>query len=110
MRYSFYANYNCIFLDCALITIGARTLFGPGVQVITATHETSVSSRRTMEEFAKPVTIGADCWIGANAIILPGVTIGDGCTIGAGSVVPKDIPPYSIAVGNPCRIIRKAEE
>lgn len=103
-------NYNCVLLDCALITIGARTMFGPGVNVLTATHETSVRSRREMKEFAKPIVVGEDCWIGAGAIILPGVTIGDGCTIGAGSVVSRDIPPHSVAVGSPCKVVRKAEE
>ncbi|KAH6908358.1 trimeric LpxA-like protein [Coprinopsis sp. MPI-PUGE-AT-0042] len=81
-----YMNYNCVILDCTLVTIGARTMFGPGVNVLTATHETGVSSRNALpfEQFAKPIVIGEDCWIGAGAIILPGVTIGDGCTIGAG--------------------------
>ena len=105
-------NYNCVILDCALARIGSRTMFAPGVQLLTATHETSVNSRRYGggTQLAKPIFIGEDCWIGAGVLVLPGVTIGDGCTIGAGSVVSKDIPAYSVAVGSPCRVVRKAEE
>lgn len=82
-------------------------MFGPGVNIYTATHETEVQSRRQDIEFAKEVKIGNDCWIGGCALILPGVTIGDGCTIGAGSVVTHDIPPFSVAVGSPARVIKK---
>ena len=106
----FYANYNCVILDCSLVTIGDRVMFAPGVSIFTATHETDVESRRQGIEYAAPVAIGNDCWIGGNVTILPGVTIGDGCTIGAGSVVTKDIPAYSVAVGNPARVVKQVEK
>lgn len=94
-------------LDCGLVTIGDRVLFGPYVSIFAATHETEIQSRRDSVEFARPVTIGNDCWIGGQTTILPGVTIGNGCTIGAGSVVTKDIPPFSVAVGSPARVIKR---
>lgn len=86
---------------------------GPKVSIYTAGHETSILSRRKFVEFGHPVRIEDDCWIGGNVIILPGVTIGQGSTIGAGSVVTKDIPPFSVAVGSPCKVrktIQSAEE
>lgn len=86
---------------------------GPNVGIFTAGHETSILSRRKFVEFGHPVKIGDDCWIGGNVVILPGVTIGEGCTIGAGSVVTKDIPPCSVAVGSPCQVrktIQSAKE
>jgi acetyltransferase-like isoleucine patch superfamily enzyme len=82
-------------------------MFGPNVSIFAATHETEVQSRRDGVEFARPVTIGNDCWIGGQTTILPGVTIGNGCTIGAGSVVTKDIPPFSVAIGSPARVVKK---
>ncbi|KEY73035.1 hypothetical protein S7711_09892 [Stachybotrys chartarum IBT 7711] len=106
----FYANFNLTILDCAIITIGDRVMMGPNVMISAATHETEVGSRRANIEYALPVTIGDDCWIGGGVIILPGVTIGKGCTIGAASVVTKDIPPWSVAVGSPARVIKKVPE
>jgi len=103
----FYANFNLVILDCSLISIGNRVFFGPYVSIYAATHETEVQSRRDNIEFAREVTIGDDCWIGGNVTILPGVEIGEGCTIGAGSVVTKSIPPWSVAVGSPARVIKK---
>jgi acetyltransferase-like isoleucine patch superfamily enzyme len=100
-------------LDTSLIVIGDRVQLGPNVSIYTAGHDTSILSRRKFVEFGHPVFIGDDCWIGGNVIILPGVTIGEGCTIGAGSVVTKDIPPFSVAVGSPCKVrktIPSAEE
>lgn len=85
-------------------------MFGPGINILSATHQTDVQSRRDGVEFALPVVIGDDCWIGGNVSILPGVTIGNGCTIGAGSVVTKSIPAYSVAVGSPARVIKKVAE
>ncbi len=104
-----FINYNCIFLDAAPITIGKHVLIGPGVHIYTATHPTNAIERQTIE-FAKPVSIGNDCWIGGNSVICPGVTIGDGCTIGAGSVVTKNIPDNSLAVGNPAKVIKTLEK
>ncbi|MBB3895468.1 maltose O-acetyltransferase [Bacteroides pyogenes] len=102
-----FVNANCTFLDGAYITVGSYTLIGPSVQIYTPHHPMDHLQRRTSGEYAFPVTIGADCWIGGGAIICPGVTIGDRCVIGAGSVVTKDIPSDSVAVGNPARVIRK---
>jgi acetyltransferase-like isoleucine patch superfamily enzyme len=102
-------QYSLCILDCGLVTIGDRVLFGPGVSIFAATHETDVTSRRKGVEYAKEVTIGNDCWIGGSTVIMPGVTIGNGCTIGAGSVVTKDIPPFSVAIGSPARVVKKVE-
>ncbi len=100
-----YFNVNCVVLDTMKVTIGSNVFFGPGAHIYTATHPLDPIQRRTLEN-SKPVTIGNDCWIGGNATICPGVTIGNGCTIGAGSVVTKDIPDDSLAVGNPAVVIR----
>ena len=100
-----YFNVNCVILDSAKVTIGNNVFFGPNVHIYTASHPTNADERRTIE-FAKPVTIGNDCWIGGNVTILPGITIGNNCTIGAGSVVTKNIPDDSIAVGNPAKVIK----
>jgi len=104
-----YFNVNCVVLDAAKVTIGNNVFIGPGVHIYTATHPTDAMERRKTE-FAKPIFIGNDCWIGGNTVICPGVTVGDGCTIGAGSVVTKDIPANSLAVGNPARVIKKLKE
>jgi maltose O-acetyltransferase len=101
-----YFNVNCVVLDGAKVSIGNHVLFGPGVQIYTATHPTDAETRKTLES-AKPIQIGNDCWIGGGAIILPGITIGNNCVIGAGSVVTKNIPNDSMAVGNPAKVIRK---
>ena len=100
-----YFNFNCVLLDVMPIRIGANTLFGPNVQIYTATHPLDAAERRKGPEFAKPVTIGADCWIGGGVIISPGVAIGARCVIGAGAVVTRDIPADTTAVGNPARSI-----
>jgi maltose O-acetyltransferase len=100
-------NFNCTILDVAAVTIGSRTLFGPGVQVYTATHPLDYQERATGLEYAKPISIGEDVWVGGGAIICPGVRIGDRAVIGAGSVVTKDIPADTLAAGNPCRVIRE---
>lgn len=96
-------------LDCGMVKIGDRVLFGPFVSIFAATHETDVQSRRDGVEYAKPVTIGDDCWIGGNTTIMPGVAIGRGCTVGAGSVVTRDIPDFSVAVGSPARVVKRVE-
>ena len=92
-----------------MVTIGDRVLFGPSVSIHTATHETDVQSRRDFVEYAKPVVIGNDCWIGGNVTILPGVTIGKGCTVGAGCLVNQDVPDFSVVVGVPGRVIKKVK-
>ena len=102
----FYANHNCVILDCAEVRIGDRVMFGPSVQIYATTHPLDPLERATGKEFCAAVTIGDDCWIGGGAIILAGVTIGKGSVVGAGSVVTKDIPEGVVAVGNPCRIIK----
>jgi acetyltransferase-like isoleucine patch superfamily enzyme len=86
--------------------IGDRVQIGTNVGIFTAGHDTSVLSRRKFVEFGHPVFIEDDCWIGGNVVILPGVRIGKGSTVGAGSIVTKDIPPYSVAVGIPCRVMK----
>lgn len=105
-----FINYNCVILDVARVAIGRGTLLGPNVCICTAGHPVHPLSRRSGYEYGAPVTIGQDVWLGANVVITPGVTIGDGSVIGAGSVVTKDIPSNVIAVGNPCRILRKITE
>jgi len=101
-----FLNFNCVVLDVMPVKIGNRTLIGPNVQIYTATHPMDYRERAAGLEFAKPVTIGEDVWIGGSAVICPGVIIGDRSVIGAGSVVTKDIPPDVFAAGNPCRVIR----
>lgn len=101
-----FINFNCTFLDGALITIGSHTLIGPNVQIYTPHHPMNYLERRQTKETASPVTIGDDCWIGGGSIILPGVTIGDRCIIGAGSVVTKDVPSDTTVAGNPAKVIK----
>lgn len=101
-----YFNFNCVILDVAQVTIGDNVLFGPAVQVYTASHPMSVEERRQGHEFGKPINIGDDAWIGGGAIICPGVTIGAGTVVGAGSVVTRDLPAGVFAAGNPCKVIR----
>lgn len=101
-----YFNFNCVILDVAPVHIGANVLFGPAVQVYTASHPLDAAERRQGLEFGKPITIGNDVWIGGAAVICPGVTIGDGAVIGAGSVVTRSLPARVFAAGSPCRIIR----
>ncbi|MBX3448184.1 MAG: sugar O-acetyltransferase [Planctomycetaceae bacterium] len=102
-------NFNCIVLDVCQVTIGDHVLFGPAVQIYTATHPLNAELRRR-QEYAKPITIGSDVWVGGGAIICPGVTIGSRSVIGAGSVVTRDIPEGVFAAGNPCRVIREITE
>ena len=102
----FFANYNCTIIDVAKVTIGDNCLLAPNVAIYTAGHPIHPDTRRSMYEYGKPVTIGDNVWVGGNAVILPGVNIGSNSVIGAGSVVTHDIPPWSIAAGNPCKVIR----
>lgn len=105
-----FVNANCTFLDGAYITIGNHTLVGPDVKIYTPHHPMDYIARRESKEYAYPVTIGDDCWIGGGAIICPGVTIGNRCVIGAGSVVTKDVPDDSVVAGNPAVIIRRSSD
>jgi maltose O-acetyltransferase len=104
-----YVNAGCVFLDCAQIRIGNRVLLGPGVHLYAATHPTEPELRSRGLEYARPIAIGDDVWLGGGAIVLPGVTIADRAVIGAGSVVTKDIRAGVVAVGNPCRAVRELE-
>jgi maltose O-acetyltransferase len=101
-----YFNFNCVILDPAVVEIGSNVFFGPNVQIYTAAHPLSYNDRRKGLEFAKPIAIDEDVWVGGGAIVNPGVTIGPRSIIGAGSVVTKDIPANVFAAGNPCRVIR----
>jgi maltose O-acetyltransferase len=103
-------NFNCVVLDVMQVTIGSRTLFAPNVQIYTATHPLDHRKRATGLEYAKPVRIGEDVWVGGSVVICPGVSIGDRSIIGAGSVVTRDIPDDVLAAGNPCKVIRKLKE
>jgi maltose O-acetyltransferase len=102
-------NSNCVVLDVCVVKIGDFTMFGPSVQIYTAMHPMNAELRRS-QEFAKPVEIGSDVWVGGGAIICPDVTIGSKSVIGAGSVVTRDIPGGVFAAGNPCRVIREITE
>lgn len=103
----FFANFNFTVLDEALVKIGDDCFIGPNVSIYTACHSTDPVERNSRREWALPVTIGDNVWIGGSVTILPGVTIGDNVTIGAGSVVVHNIPSNTIAVGNPCRVVRE---
>ena len=102
-----YANFNLTLVDDTHIYVGDYTMFGPGVVVATAGHPILPELRQQGYQYNSPVKIGKNCWIGAGALIMPGVTIGDNTVIGAGSVVTKDIPANVVAVGNPCRVLRE---
>jgi len=99
-------NFNCVILDVMRVEIGSNCMFGPNVQIYTATHPLDAVDRRGGLEFARPIKIGCDVWVGGSAVINPGITIGDRSVIGAGSVVVKDIPADVFAAGNPCKVIR----
>ncbi len=116
---NFYANFNFTVLDCGLVRIGDDVYFGPNCSLVPPVHPMLARERNIRVkpdgtkydlEYAKPITIGNNCWIASNVTIIGGVTIGDGCVIGAGSVVTRDIPPNSFAAGNPCRVIRAITE
>lgn len=110
-----FANFNFTVLDCAPVTIGDDVLFGPNVSLLPPMHPIRFEDRNVRQaadgsyydyEYGRPIVIGSNCWFGGNVTVLGGVTIGEGCVIGAGSVVVKDIPPHSVAVGNPAHVIR----
>lgn len=105
-----YANFNLTLVDDTHIYVGDYTMFGPNVVIATASHPVCPDLRMPVTQYNLPVTIGKNCWIGAGAIVLPGVTIGDNTVIGAGSVVTKDIPSGVVALGNPCRVLREISD
>ena len=105
-----YANFNLTLVDDTHIYVGDHTMIAPNVTIATAAHPLSAEEREKGMQYNLPVKIGKRCWIGAGAIILPGVTVGDDTVIGAGSVVTRDVPPYTFAAGNPCRVIRELTE
>ena len=107
---NFFANYNCKLLDGGKITFGDDVLVGPDCTFVTAIHPTDPTRRLAGYQRFAPITVGNNVWFGAGVTVCPGVRIGDGCVIGAGSVVVQDIPANSVAVGNPCKVIRKAGE
>ena len=107
---SCYINFNCNFIDDGKITIGDMVMFGAGVTIATVGHPLDPELRKKGYMYADPVSIGSNSWIGAGVTICPGVTIGENCIIGAGSVVVHDIPANTIAVGNPCRVLREVNE
>ena len=100
-------NFGCVVLDCALVEVGALTKLGPHVQLCAATHPVDPRERETGREYAFPISIGRNVWIGAGAIIGPGVTVGDDSVIGAGSVVLGDVPAGVVAAGSPARVVRE---
>ena len=107
---NFFANYNCTLLDVGRITFGDNCMLAPNVAIYTAGHPLHPDSRNSGYEYGADVVIGSNVWIGGSVVITPGVHIGDCCVIGAGSVVTKDIPAWSLAAGNPCRVIREITE
>lgn len=107
---NFFANFDCTFLDVCEIHIGDNCMLAPGVQIYTATHPLDPVERNSGKEYAKPVIIGDNVWIGGHAIINPGVTIGDNVVIASGAVVTKDVPNNVVVGGNPARIIKEINE
>ena len=103
---NFFANYNCTIIDVAKVKIGDNCQLAPNVAIYTAGHPIYPTTRNSLYEYGKAVTIGDNVWIGGNTVICPGVTIGSNVVIGAGSVVVKDIPDWSLAAGNPCKVKR----
>jgi len=101
-----FVNFNTVILDCAQVTIGDGAQIASAVQLLAADHPRDAQARRDLRELARPVSIGSNVWLGAGAIVLPGVSVGDDSVIGAGSVVTRDIPSGVVAVGNPCRVVR----
>jgi len=105
-----FINRDCYLMDCAKISIGKHCYIGPKCGFYTASHPVIAEERNSGLEKAAPVTIKDNCWLGAGVMVMPGVTIGEGCVIGAGSIVTKDIPDRTIAMGSPCRVVRKITE
>ena len=106
----FYANHNLVILDAAPVVFGEHVFIAPNCAFYTAAHPFDVAQRNAELEYAKPIRVGSNVWIGGNVCVLPGVTVGDNTVIGAGSVVNRDIPAGVLAVGNPCRPVRSLQE
>ncbi|MCX5690737.1 MAG: sugar O-acetyltransferase [Planctomycetota bacterium] len=104
-----FMNFGCVILDCAMVTIGDRTMFGPGVHLYAATHPLDIEQRRAGWEYALPITIGSDVWMGGHVTVCPGVSIGDGAVVAAGAVVTRDVPAGAIVGGNPARPLRRGD-
>ena len=104
---NFYTNHNVTILDCAKVTFGDNVFIGPNCGFYTSGHPLDYQTRNKGLEYAKPIKVGSNVWIGGNVCVMPGVTIGDNVVIGAGSVVNKDIPSNCVAVGNPCKVIKE---
>ena len=104
-----FMNFNCCILDVMPVVMGDNVLLGPNVHIYTATHPMEAAARRTWLEFAKPVNIGNDVWIGGGAIVCPGVSIGNGVVVGAGAVVTKDVPDNTFVGGNPAKVIQSID-
>lgn len=107
---NFFANYNCMIIDVEKVTIGENCMMAPNVAIYTAGHPIHPAARNSAYEYGIEVTIGDNVWLGGNTVVVPGVHIGSNVVIGAGSVVTKDIPDWSVAVGNPCRVVKKITE
>ncbi|MEZ3518783.1 MAG: sugar O-acetyltransferase [Muribaculaceae bacterium] len=107
---NFFANFNMVVLDEARVVFGDNVFIGPNCGFYTAGHPIDSIERNKGLEFARPIIVGNNVWIGANVTVVPGVTIGDNCVIGAGSVVTKDIPDNTVAVGNPCKVIKSIDK
>ena len=107
---NFYTNHNCVILDCAKVTFGSNVFIAPNCVFSTAGHPLDAPQRNQGLEYAYPITVGDNVWFGASVTVLPGVTIGSNTVIGAGSLVNRDIPDGVVAVGNPCRVLRKITE
>ena len=107
---NFFMNFNCVILDGAKVTFGDNVFVAPGCGFYTAGHPLDAETRNKGLEYALPIRVGNNVWIGGNVIVLPGVSIGDNCIIGAGSVVTRDIPSGTVAAGNPCRVLKKIQK
>jgi maltose O-acetyltransferase len=104
---SVFINFGCVILDCAQVTIGNNCMFGPNVQLLCAYHPLDATDRNSGYEYASPITLGDNVWLGGGVIVNPGVTVGSNSVIGSGSVVTKDVPPNVVAFGNPCKVVKQ---
>ncbi|MDQ1856125.1 sugar O-acetyltransferase [Chryseobacterium sp. WLY505] len=107
---NFYANHNLVILDCATVEFGDNVFIGPNCSFYTAGHPLDVQQRNEGLEYAHPIKVGHNVWLGGNVVVLPGVSIGNNSVIGAGSIVTKDIPDNAVAVGNPCKVVKLITE